>query len=95
MTYSDMLRIQGTYLTDLFQGGDKEVITHNGQCVKHVHGLEERKKGVKVRVKAEPRGEVWTPSTSITLSDIMDSTSYSKYKNCSAWEALHYITAPL
>lgn len=32
-----------TYLTDLFQGGDEEVVTHNGQCVEHVHGLEERR----------------------------------------------------
>lgn len=30
---------QGTYLTDLFQGGDKEVITYNGQSVEHVHRL--------------------------------------------------------
>ena len=45
-----------TYLTDLFQGGDKEVITHNSQCVEHVHGLEERREGVKVRAGAEALG---------------------------------------
>lgn len=52
-----MLRVQGTHLTDLFQGGDKEVIAHDGQRVEHVHGLEEREREVKVRVKAEPLGE--------------------------------------
>lgn len=49
---------QGTYLTDLFQGGDEEVVTHNGQCVEHVHGLEERRrKGIKFRAGAEPQVE--------------------------------------
>lgn len=53
---SDTLRIRGTYLTDLFQRGDEEVITHDGQCVEHVHGLEERREGVKVRVRAKRLG---------------------------------------
>lgn len=35
---------QGTYLTDLFQGGDEEVITNNGKRVEHVHGLEENER---------------------------------------------------
>lgn len=46
----EQYRGSDTYLTDLFQGGDKEVITHYRQCIEHVHGLEERREGVKVRV---------------------------------------------
>lgn len=46
----EQYRGSDTYLTDLFQGGDKEVITHYRQRIEHVHGLEERREGVKVRV---------------------------------------------
>lgn len=52
----EQFQCSNMYLTDLFQGGDEEVITHNGQRVEHVHGLEERREGVKVRVRAEPLG---------------------------------------
>lgn len=51
-----MMRIQGTYLTDFFQGGDKEVVTYDGQCVEHIHGLEERQ-GKEVKLGSGP-GEV-------------------------------------
>ena len=52
----EQFQCSNMYLTDLFQGGDEEVITHNGQRVEHVHGLEERREGVKVRVRAKPLG---------------------------------------
>lgn len=45
-----------TYLTDLFQGWDEEVITHDGESIEHVHGLEERREE-RLKSQAEARGK--------------------------------------
>lgn len=50
-----------TYLTDLFQGWDEEVITHDGESIEHVHGLEKgEKKDLRVRQR-ERAGSLSSP----------------------------------
>ena len=79
----EQFQCSNMYLTDLFQGGDEEVVTHNGQRVEHVHGLEERREGVKVRVRAEPLGGQATLCFKNILSSLIQQLIlYTKSLQC-------------